>query len=387
MRTYIDYNNSFFELFNPRNGYYYRSGVLKTKNDIPIGELTDQRNVGREKWLCRPSIVDSGKDPFMRNFPALIDIGIMGSCKHGRTGMCNQSQIQCYQNGAKYEMDNMSFENFTKIIDQCRGKVFQVALGGRGDVDQHPDFEKILGYSVTNDVIPSFTTSGLGLNERHVKVCKSWGIGAVAVSDYDTSYMRRSLEMLVEAGITTNVHYVLNNDTIQHAICNLINAQLYPSKVYPGINAIIFLLHKPVGQGTIDKVLDIDDPKVKEFFELIDTQQFPFDVGFDSCSSPGIVNLTKNISSSSIDYCEAARFSCYIDAQINMMPCSFGSGNYKYYVNLDRHTIQEAWNSEIFEDFRNILRDSCPECPHKELCGGGCPIVPDITLCDREERD
>ena len=29
----------------------------------------------------------------------------------------------------------MTLENFKRIVDECKGKTFQLALGGRGDVD------------------------------------------------------------------------------------------------------------------------------------------------------------------------------------------------------------------------------------------------------------
>ena len=89
---------------------------------------------------------------------------------------------------------------------------------------------------------------------------------------------------------------------------------------------------------------------------------------------------------SSIDYCEGGRYSMYIDAQMNAMPCSFGNQNPKYFVSLKDHTIKEAWNSEVFENFRNSFRNSCKSCKNRDMCGGGCPISRDIVLCGRKEK-
>lgn len=36
------------------------------------------------------------------SYPHLIDIGIQGSCGHGRSGLCVKSGIKCYQNGLNY---------------------------------------------------------------------------------------------------------------------------------------------------------------------------------------------------------------------------------------------------------------------------------------------
>ena len=48
MYKYYDKKNNFVETFNPETGFYIRSDDLTT-----------------------------GKEPFMRNFPALLDIGVM----------------------------------------------------------------------------------------------------------------------------------------------------------------------------------------------------------------------------------------------------------------------------------------------------------------------
>ena len=357
MKTYIDKENRFFEKFNPHTGFYIRSGIID--------------NLGK----------DTGVDPFMRNFPGLIDIGIMGHCIHGKSGLCIKSGIECYQNGLKTQKPNMSVDDFDNIMQQCKDKVFQVALGGRGDVNKHENFEDILKCCRNYGVVPNFTTSGLDLTEDEVAITKTY-CGAVAVSEYRSEYTRRAIKMFIDAGMKTNIHYVLGKHTIDEAIDKLKN-----NGFDEGINAVIFLMHKPVGLGTQKNVLTPDDPRVKEFFEIIDNNKFNFKVGFDSCSCAGIVNFTNNINTDSLDYCEGARHSCYIDADSNIMPCSFGNQNSKWFVNLKEQSIQEAWNGEVFERFRNSLRYSCSNCKDRINCGGGCPIVNEITLCNRKERN
>ena len=356
LKTYHDKTNRFTEIFNDETGFYVRSGIIENG-------------------------VDTGVDPFMRDFPQLIDVGVMGSCIHGASGLCAKSGVQCYQNGRNIQKPNMSLSNFKKIVDQCKGKSFQFALGGRGDVDQHEDFEALLHYCRTNGIVPNFTSSGLGFTEDIVDII-AIGTGAVAISMYGSSYTYRAIKMLIDARVKTNIHYVLGNNSIDEAIIRL-RTNDFPA----GINAVIFLLHKPVGLGQPENVLKASDPKVKTFFELIETQQFPFKIGFDSCSCAGIVNFTDKINLDSIDYCEGARHSMYIDADMNAMPCSFANDDSSWFVSLKDHSIEEAWNSEVFDRFRDSLRNSCSGCKDRLFCGGGCPIVNEITLCNLKVRD
>ena len=360
MKVYIDKKNKFIEKFDAHSGFYIRSGIIEN------GE-------------------DTGIDPFMRNFPQLIDVGIMGKCTHGLEGLCGKAGVQCYQNGEHIVKRNMPVEDFTLIASQCAGKVFQFALGGRGDPDQHEHFEEILRISRDSGIVPNLTTSGLRMTPKIAMLCKRYA-GAVAVSWYRSMHTLEAIAMLLKAGIKTNIHYVLGKNTVDEAIERLQNRS-FPS----GINAVIFLLHKPVGLGEEANVVRYNDIKTKEFFKVIDELELPYKIGFDSCTVPGLVTMSSNIDFTSTDYCEGARHSCYIDAQLNMMPCSFAMSaqtdiSHHWSVNLRNYSIVEIWESEPFERFRNHLRNSCPDCPDRLFCGGGCPIVNQITLCDRKER-
>lgn len=351
----MDSDNQFFELFSESSGFYIRSGVIENGKD-------------------------TGRDPFMRNFPQLIDVGIMGSCTNGANGLCMKSGIQCYQNGSQVRKPNMSFPDFKMIVDQCKGKSFQFALGGRGDVDQHEHCEEFLRYCRENGIVPNFTSSGSGFSRRIADICKAY-VGAIAISWHNADYTFRAIEMLLRARIKTNIHFVLGSHTIDEAMYRLGNNG-FPE----GINAILFLLHKPVGLGSEQNVLRSDDARIKRFFEMVDAKNYNFKIGFDSCSCAGIINHTNGINLDSIDYCEGARYSCYIDAQMNMTPCSFVNDDASWFVSLNDYSIMDAWNSEVFNRFRRFLSDSCRSCTDRVYCGGGCPIVNQITLCDRKER-
>jgi radical SAM protein with 4Fe4S-binding SPASM domain len=322
---------------------------------------------------------DTGHDPFMGSFPELIDIGIMGWCAHGKSGLCLKSGVECYQNGPEIAEANMPFPKYKKIIDECRGRTFQVALGGRGDPDMHEEFLEILKYTRENGVVPNFTTSGFGLEEKLLPAIKKY-CGAVAVSWYRNEYTAKALDMFLTAGIRTNIHYCLSSSTIDEAI-EMIEKRKYPEK----INRIIFLLHKPVGLGSQSNVLKINDERVKHFFSLFDRPETVDKAGFDSCSVPALLAFADKIHPMCIEACEAGRFSAYISPDYKLSPCSFEKDP-NYSVSLNDSSIEAAWNSKVFESFREKQKNKCPSCPKLEMCFGGCPVKPEITLCQSEYR-
>ena len=352
MRKRIDKQHQFISCFDEKNGTYIRSGILLEGKD-------------------------AGKDPFMASFPELLDIGIMGHCQHGLSGRCLQSGVRCYQSGGVYTQPNMALADFMEILRQCHKDTYQIALGGRGDPDMHEHFEEILAACRAHRVVPNFTTSGFGFTPRKTALCKKY-CGAVAISWYRSDYTLRAVEMLLKEGVKTNIHYVLGKNSIEEAVRRL-REKDFPS----GINAVIFLLHKPVGLGSTKNVLTPAD--TEELFALVDQGDFPFRVGFDSCSVPGLIRCCPNIAPESLDTCEGGRWSAYISPDMNMMQCSFDNQGNRWAVSLRTSTIREVWESEVFEDFRSRMRTSCPQCNMRELCMGGCPIVPEIVLCGKKE--
>ena len=351
----VDSRYSFVSLFNSETGMYLRSGVL---------DETGQ---------------DTGVDPFMASFPHLIDVGVMGHCLTGQKGYCKQAGIECYQRGDSISEPNMSLEDFAWIASQCKGRTNQLALGGRGDPDQHENFEQLLKISCQNNLVPNFTTSGIGMTADIATLCKQY-CGAVAVSWYRNSFTKRAIDTLINTHVKTNIHYVLGRNSIDEAIDRIEN-DTFPK----GVNAVIFLLHKPVGLGTEDNVLSLDDERVLRFFKLVEQPICSFKIGFDSCSIPAIISLRINTVIQALDTCEGARFSCYIGPTMFMLPCSFDQ-EHKYGVTLRETTIERAWNSNAFNDFRRSLTDRCPLCSQRINCMGGCPLMPQIVLCDREEK-
>lgn len=407
-----DKKNKFKSMFDPKTGFYLRTGVLDENGK------------------------DTGIDPFQAAYPELLDIGIMQVCKC--SGACT---IDCYQKACDRTGKDMSVENFRKIIEQSKGKLFQCALGGAGDVDTHENFEEILKICCDNNIVPNFTTSGILMDRSKAEICKKY-CGAVAVSQHtklksiivwhdkenainknyseeyienfdevtnkylsqgwsltnqilnednivyktlyfeENAYTYKAIKMLLDAKVKTSIHYVLSKESINEAIFRLKN-NAFPK----GINAVVFLLYKPVGLGKEEKVLNVNDKEVAEFFKLVDEGKFTFKIGFDSCTCPGIVNFSKNTNLDSVDFCEGARFSAYIDANMNMMPCSFANQDPSWHMNLNEYTIQEVWDSPLFDKFRYSLKNSCSSCPNRNSCGGGCPLVNQITLCNRKERN
>lgn len=335
MRVYKDPLFGFYEFFNEENGFLIRTNIL---------------NNGVQK------------KPFKRSYPELIDIGIMGHCNNRQ--ICRENGVLCYQT---YNYDeNMSYSDYCSIIDQSKGKTFQVALGGRGDPNKHENFEDILKYTVANGIVPNLTTSGYDISNKEVDLIKKY-CGAIAVScyskivnDIETNSNFTNIVEFFSKEMITNVHYVVSNDTIDDAIYRL-EKDLFPKD----INSVIFLLYKPVG-AAVDKcfLCRIDNNKLNTFFKTIFIKKHNFKIGFDSCFSNIVSKYynEKNDDVECIQYCESGRFSCYINPRMKMYPCSF-TQLHIYECDLKNQSIQDAWFSDEFKKFVQLNKKHPEECP------------------------
>lgn len=234
---------------------------------------------------------DTGVDPFAASFPELLDIGIMGHCAHGQSGLCIKAGIECYQDGPRQSKPNMSIQYFENIVSQCKQQTYQFALGGCGDPDQHEHFQEILEICAHAGIVPNYTTSGFGLTEELTWLCKKY-CGAVAVSWYRSRYTQRAVESLVKAGVKTNIHYVLSRSTVHEAVERL-EGHSFPE----GINAIVFL------------------------------------------TVPALINTKSSMDWRSLDTCEEARWSAYISSDMKMMLCSFDNQEMRWAVDLRKPGI------------------------------------------------
>lgn len=307
-------------------------------------------------WMELVHGINGYPDPLNLIYPSLLDIGIMGHCSN--------SCSFCYQGDSINE--HMSFEMFKIIIDQSKLFVNQIALGGRGDPNLHPEFERIIKYCNECKILPNYTTSGNSFNESHLKISK--GCGAVAVSDYKQDFTYQTLNMLMDSDIETNIHYVINKNNFIDAMNILSGKDIWEGKVnLEKLNAIIFLKFKPQGRGK-ELDWDLSNDQFQQFSEKIKNlkeENLSFKIGLDSC----MINTIKSRRELSpmekvcTDTCEASRMSAYITEKGNILPCSFGDHNQG--KKIKKNNIYSIWNNDIlFRKTREFLNKNSNGCPY-----------------------
>ena len=254
------------------------------------------------------------------------------------------------------------------------GNVFQVALGG-GEPLEHPYLMDILELTRTYNIVPNFTTNGYCITHKIAKLIKPLiGVSAISYQDIKTIPSSKA-HIFIIYGIKTNIHFILNKNSIKQGIEILEGNYNY---ILNGFNAIIFLTFKPMGRGNESLCLELNDDLIN-FCNLINKNKCKISLGFDSCFMPMLMHLT-NTHIDFIEPCECAFFSAYIDEKLNVKPCSFAN-NDRYTFNLIDNNFTEIWNYK-WEMYRNSQLNNCNRiCKNHDNCRGGCPYYNQINLC------
>lgn len=296
-----------------------------------------------------------GVDPFMTDLPLLLDIGIMGSC-------LNKCPF-CYQ--GHEEEPHMKLEDFKTIIDQVKHHTNQVALGGRGDPNNHPNFKEIVEYARENDVVPNYTTSGINLTDEQIEISKI--CGAVAVSDYGKDFTFNALSRLIDAGIKTNIHLIFSRKSFSKSMSLLEGYDVWDGQVdHEKLNAVVLLLFKPQGCGKYHQSLIPTKDQLKTFSSIALNPRTKFKIGMDSCLLNHILTYEEptKIQSIALDTCESSRMSVYISPSMHLIPCSFAD-HLKWGVKItEENTIHDIWNNSTeFKKFREKIFLNPTICP------------------------
>jgi len=308
-------------------------------------------------------------NPLFAPHPELADISISNHCSKG----CSF----CYRNSTKNN-SFMTLDEYNYVLDSLQhskwGNVFQIAIGG-GEPLEHPGFIDIIDTTHTRNIVPNFTTNGDLIDNTIAKEIAS-KVGAVAIScqnidDLDTG----KVELLSEFEIKTNIHFLLNYNTLQQAI-DILKGQY--NKSLTKINAIIFLTYKPYGRADESKILNLND-KFLNFVNLIDNSRCCAKIGFDACFVPNLMRYT-NVNINYIDPCECAFFSVYVDEKMNVKPCSFTTDETESF-NLKDYSFEDIWDVKFQKIRKTRVNDCNSNCKLKTECRGGCPYFKALNIC------
>ncbi len=329
------------------------------------------------KVMLDPAAKLQSGTPLVTHTPILMDVSL--------TNACNLHCPFCYMDAQPMSSTTgtiLAKADFEVLLGRMKkARVLQVALGG-GEPTLHPHFPEILRrLREEADIVPNYTTNGSNLTPAVLAATKAYcGAAAVSYSEDREAQVADAVKTLVAEGIQTNVHVVMLRDRIPRLY------DIAQQCANWGARSVVFLLFKPMGRGggLADQVIGGNDvPALQSaILRLIELHaQRGLVLSFDACSAPLLRDFP--FLAESIDGCNGARNSAYVDWTLAMKPCSFMQGVPG--VSLWNQSIAIAWQTPLFREFRGrvlIPRDvGCAACTFFGSCWGGCPLDSTLTVC------
>jgi hypothetical protein len=299
--------------------------------------------------------------------PEIADIEIVtGSCPKVNSENCRW----CYKNNTSTPGKVMTFEQFKNVIDCFPKNLTQVALGITG-VKSNPYLKDILIWLKEQGIIGNLTLTGADLDDEMTDVLCQY-CGACAVSCYDKAKdlcyntinkLYTNAKEKFNRDMHLNMHIVIADFSISH-VMDVLN-DIKDGKV-PGLKSIVMLHAKPVGRAEKLNCNLSKDNLIKVIKFCLDNN---ISFGFDSCNGYNVqdilIEMNKSELCSSIEPCESARMSIYVNVDGKITPCSFVEHVYEdSAIDLtNKIKLEQIWmQNEMLNSFRNCIKcsKSCP---------------------------
>lgn len=210
--------------------------------------------------------LDPDKPILELEYPEFYDVKI--------TNKCNGNCEYCYQDS---KSENTHFKNILKKASNYFGlmseneRPFQVAIGG-GNPNEHPDFIKLLELFTTLDIMPNYTTNGMGMTDEIYEATKKY-CGGVAISTHKhlKEYWEPVVKRLNKEGIRVNLHHIISDKKSVDELSELFE------KYKDIVDYIVLLPYMVVGRAS-KKEIDYD--ALTELLKNIDTSKIAFGANF-----------------------------------------------------------------------------------------------------------
>jgi radical SAM protein with 4Fe4S-binding SPASM domain len=301
------------------------------------------------------------------------------------TMRCPAACTSCYADATPRGHEPSFDEVVARIDALASASVFSIAFGG-GEAALREDIVKLAAHARARGLMPTLTTSGLGMNSKRAesfRVFAQVNVSYDGATDVSTSVRgydgatvaKEAMRCLGEAGVPFGINTVLTRTSYEHVADTARDVQAL------GACEMQLLRFKPSGRGRMNYLAErLTFAQIDSFAETLRTlsTRHSFALRIDCALMPFLVQA-KDVSPEAIATfgvmgCEAGRSLCATKSDGSMSPCSFWDGGPS--GELD---FQEAWEKDpTLSAFRSYVRNApepCKSCEFRQVCRSGCRIV------------
>lgn len=297
------------------------------------------------------------------------------------TDRCPAGCTACYADATPEGHEPTLAELCERLDRLAAAGAFSVAFGG-GEGSLRADLPELVAYARKAGLVPTLTTSGLGVTESRAErfrglaqVNVSWDGPAElyeSVRGYDgTGGAERAVRVLQDAGIPVGLNTVLTKRTLEGLDAIGEGAERL------GAVELQLLRLKPSGRGQLHYLALRPSPEamaaLPDHLERLSAVG-SFAVRVDCALVPFLAERfgTARMQQFGVNGCEAGRSLMTVGAGGAVGPCSFWGA-------ADEPLGEDSWAAdrtlEAFRAYADDPPEPCASCPARPVCRGGCRIV------------
>lgn len=372
-----------------------------------VGQILKEKSGQRAAWNLLTSISKYGIGTPQR---LKAPVSVVWSLSY----RCNLRCMHCYQDASRPSPDELTIEEQLDIVDQMgRAGVSLVVLSG-GEPLTNPNLGRLIERIRQNGIAVSIDSNGILLDRATANNLKQLGVSSIELSldsanaeahdrfrGLNGAFNRtlRAIEFCSEVGIFTTVA------TTATCLNQEQSGELISLAREHGADRVVFFDLIPAGRGRNIESLRLSGSQLLRLMDTVKNHcskekgevltELPQYVMYSSKGDGESISDDSNralvlerftVSSffdcagrnnvyrkfqSYLGGCPAGRMYCNIQPNGDVTPCMF-MPSYPVAGNLRNQSLEEIWNSSIFESLRerSNLRGACGECAFTLVCGG-----------------
>ena len=323
-----------------------------------------------------------GLDVAVLSGPTEVHVSVTERCPAACTG--------CYANATPDGHEPRAEDLRARLDALAKLGAFSVAFGG-GEAALREDLPEIAGYARSLGLVPTVTTSGLGMTAERAerfRVFAQVNVSHDGVADvyrdvrgYDGAHLaERAIALLRAAGVPVGANTLLTRGSFPHLEATAAHVESL------GCVELQLLRLKPSGRGQLD-YLDkrLDEAQVASFGGVlarlsttralsvrIDCALLPFLTGSGETTP-------EDVRAFGVMGCEAGRSLLATRADGRAAPCSFWQSEVRAQPTATEGALDTAWRDDAtlgeFRAYQAALPEPCASCSFRASCRGGCRIV------------
>jgi radical SAM protein with 4Fe4S-binding SPASM domain len=301
------------------------------------------------------------------------------------TGRCNLRCRHCVVDSQPSRVNELSFAECERLIDQMAGFGVQQLILSGGEPMLRTDFLKICQYAAGHGLSLQVATNATLVSEHIAEVLAHLGASAQVSLDSSSSEVHddfrqcagawerglRGIRLLLAAGVAVTLAATVTKSTIDGI------PALYRMASELGVHTFRILPFVPYGRGKHAQQLEVSPAQMQQLTAFL--RQEREEVGLPvapmefECTfappSPASHDPSAHVG------CDGAIGYCTVNAEGEVLPCNFFCGVQA--ENVREHDFTWIWhNSRFLNYFRSLTIDdihgACRSCAWLAACRGSC---------------